>query len=269
MEPKKKQLGFDKLNLTGLLEIPLISRTNRPTFGLEEKSVLMTKPKIKIDVVSDVVCPWCYIGKRRLEKAIAQVTDQVDVELEYHPFELNPDMPLEGRNQKEYLTKKFGSEAKYQQLIAHVTEVAAQEGLQFDYKKQAISPNTRNAHRLIWFAKKHGKQIEMKEALMKAYFEQGIDLTQTETLVSIATELGLDNEATRNFINSTEGLVEVTTSEMQNVQQGISGVPFYIINNQYCISGVQPSEVFANALLEISRENVSVGEVCDKDSQAC
>ncbi len=229
----------------------------------------MTKPKIKIDIVSDVVCPWCYIGKRRLEKAIAQVADHVDVELEYHPFELNPDMPLEGRNQKEYLTKKFGSEAKYQQIVNHVTEVAAQEGLQFDFKKQNISPNTRNAHRLIWFAKKHSKQIEMKEALMKAYFEQGLDLTISENLISIATELGLDNEATRNFINSTEGLIEVTTSEMQNAQRGISGVPFYIINNQYGVSGAQPSEIFVKALLEISEENISAEKVCDVGSTDC
>jgi predicted DsbA family dithiol-disulfide isomerase len=159
----------------------------------------MNKPKIKIDVVSDVVCPWCYIGKRRLEKAIAQVADQVDVELEYHPFELNPDMPAEGRNQKEYLTKKFGSEAKYQQIVNHVTEVAAQEGLHFDFKKQNTSPNTRNAHRLIWFAKKHGKQIEMKEALMKAYFEEGVDLTKSKNLIAISTELGLDMEETKTF----------------------------------------------------------------------
>ena len=191
----------------------------------------MTKPKIKIDVVSDVVCPWCYIGKRRLERAIAQVADQVDVELEYHPFELNPDMPTEGRNQKEYLIKKFCGEAKYQQIVDHVTEVAAQEGLKFDFEKQVISPNTRNAHRLIWFAKKQDKQIEMKEALMKAYFEQGIDLTKMENLISIATQVGLDPEKTKSFLSSTEGMTEVTTSEMQNAQRGISGVPFYIINH--------------------------------------
>jgi predicted DsbA family dithiol-disulfide isomerase len=229
----------------------------------------MTNPKIKIDVVSDVVCPWCYIGKRRLEKAIAQVADQVDVELEYHPFELNPDMPLEGRNQKEYLTRKFGSEVKYQQIVEHVTDVAAQEGLKFDFEKQVISPNTRNAHRLIWFAKKHGKQIEMKEALMKAYFEQGIDLTKMENLTSIATQVGIDPEKIKSFLSSTEGMVEVTTSEMQNAQRGISGVPFYIINNQYGVSGAQPSEVFARALLEISAENTTAGEACGIESKEC
>ncbi len=227
----------------------------------------MPKPKIKIDVVSDVVCPWCYIGKRRLEKAIAAVADRVDITLEYHPFELNPDMPAEGRNQKEYLTQKFGGEERYHQLTHHVTKTAAQEGLQFDYQKQTTSPNTRNAHRLIWVAKKYGKQIEMKEALMKAYFTDGIDLTKTENLVTVAAHVGLDAAETETFLNSSEGVVDVTTEEMQNAQRGISGVPFYIINNQYGLSGAQPSEVFAEALLEISAEKASAGDACDVETE--
>jgi predicted DsbA family dithiol-disulfide isomerase len=218
----------------------------------------MTKPKIKIDVVSDVVCPWCYIGKRRLEKAIAEVSDQIDVALEYHPFELNPDMPTEGHNQKDYLIKKFGSEAKYQQVTNHVTQVAAREGLAFDFSKQATSPNTRNSHRLIWFAKKHDKHIEMKEALMKAYFVDGIDLTKLENLLTIATTVGIEEGETKKFLHSTEGLLEVTTEEMQNTKRGISGVPYYIINKKYGVSGAQSSEVFAKALLEISSENITL-----------
>jgi predicted DsbA family dithiol-disulfide isomerase len=229
----------------------------------------MPKPKIKIDVISDVVCPWCYIGKRRLEKAIAEVADRVEVTLEYHPFELNPDMPTEGRNQKEYLAQKFGGEERYDQLTGHVTKTAAQEGLQFDFQKQNVSPNTRIAHRLIWVAKNYGKQIEMKEALMKAYFTDGIDLTKTENLVAIATHVGLDAAETETFLNSDEGLVEVTTEEIQNVQRGISGVPFYIINNKYGLSGAQPSEVFAEALLEISTEKAAAGEACDVETGEC
>ncbi len=112
----------------------------------------MNKPVIKIDVVSDVVCPWCYIGKRRLEKAIDQLKDKIDFEVEYHPFELNPDMPAEGRNHKEYLMAKFGGESKYNQLTRHVVDVAAAEGLKFDFTSETISPNTRNAHRLIAFS---------------------------------------------------------------------------------------------------------------------
>lgn len=229
----------------------------------------MTKTKIKIDVVSDVVCPWCYIGKRRLEKAIAQVADQIEVEIEYHPFELNPEMPAEGRNQKEYLTKKFGSDAKYQQITSQVTATAAIEGLRFDFNKQHISPNTRNSHRLIAFAKQHGKQLEMKEALMKAYFTDGIDLTKTENLVSIATELGLNEKSVITYLQSDEGLTEVITEENLNIQRGISGVPFYIINNTYGISGAQPSEVFTEALLNISSEVSFAGEACEVESKDC
>jgi predicted DsbA family dithiol-disulfide isomerase len=147
--------------------------------------------------------------------------------------------------------------------------VAAQEGLKFDFEKQVVSPNTRDAHRLIWFAKKHGKQIEMKEALMKAYFEQGIDLTKMENLISIATQMAIDPEKIKSFLSSTEGMVEVTTSEMQNAPRGISGVPFYIINNQYGVSGAQPSEIFTKALLEICTENVSDDQACDVESKEC
>ena len=212
----------------------------------------MTRPTLKIDIVSDVVCPWCYIGKRRLEKAIQQVADQIDITVEYHPFELNPDMPAEGRHQRDYLIKKFGSESKYEQITSHVTATAAQEGLAFDFAKQNVSPNTRQSHRLIYFAKQQGKQLEMKEALMKAYFTDGVDLTKTENLIHVASSVGLDANEVKLFLNSDDGLKEVVAEEKLNVQRGISGVPFFIINNQYGVSGAQPSDVFANAFLEIS-----------------
>jgi Predicted dithiol-disulfide isomerase involved in polyketide biosynthesis len=114
----------------------------------------MSKPKIKIEVVSDVVCPWCYIGKRRLEKAMDQLKDQMDFDVEFLPFELNPDMPKEGKDQKDYLVKKFGSEEKYQQITNHVVNVASQEGLKFDFQKQHVSPNTRDAHRIMRLQKR-------------------------------------------------------------------------------------------------------------------
>src|SRR5687768_3200057 len=108
----------------------------------------MSKEKIRIGVVSDVVCPWCYIGKRRLEKAIQNLSDRFDFEVEYFPFELNPQIPASGLDQKDYLIKKFGGEDRYRQLTDHVSKVAAVDGLRFDYNAQKISPNTRNAHRL-------------------------------------------------------------------------------------------------------------------------
>lgn len=228
----------------------------------------MTKPAIKIDIVSDVVCPWCFIGKRRIEKAMSVLQDQFDFDLNYLPFELNPQTPKEGFNQKDYLIKKFGGEEKYNQVTNHVVKVASDEGLQFDFNKQKVSPNTKDAHRIIWFAGKEGKQHEVKEALMKAYFEEGVDLTRKENLVAVASSTGLDSTRLVLLLDSEEGLNEVNELEQINYQRGVNGVPFYIINNQYGISGAQPSEVFIQALQQIGKE-VSEAEVCDTDSKNC
>jgi len=228
----------------------------------------MSKPVIKIDVVSDVVCPWCYIGKRRLEKAIDQLKNDFEFEVDYHPFELNPTIPAEGLNQKEYLTEKFGSAERYKQITSHTEKTAAQEGLKFDFSKQEISPNTLNSHRLIQFAKRKGKQAELKEALMSAYFEKGIDLSKTQNLVNIAVEHGLDANETETFLKSDELAIEVKQEEQLNQQRGISGVPFYIINNKYGVSGAQPTDVFVKALTEIGNEPI-VGEVCGVDGKEC
>ncbi len=228
----------------------------------------MNKPQIKIEVVSDVICPWCYIGKRRLEKALDQLKDQFDFDVEYSPFELNPDMPVEGRNQKEYLTQKFGSDSKYTQVIGHVTKVAAEEGLNFDFTNQHVSPNTRSAHQIIWFSKTKGKQLEMKEALMRAYFEKGIDLSKKENLTRVAVQVGLDEKEVVALLESEEGLAEVTFAEQMNYQRRVTGVPFYIINNKYGISGAQPAEAFIEALTNIGNE-VTSGEVCDVDKADC
>ena len=212
----------------------------------------MSKPKIKIDVVSDVVCPWCYVGKRRLEKAIDQLAGQIEVELEFHPFELNPDMPKEGKNQKEHLINKFGGEAQYKKITDNVTNVAAEEGLSFNFDKQKVSPNTRDAHRVIRYAKLEGKQAAVKEAFLKAYFEEGIDLSKKENVLTIAVKAGLNAIKVSSLLDSDEGLVEIELEQKMNRQRGISGVPYFIINNKYGISGAQPSEVFQKALLEIA-----------------
>ncbi len=213
------------------------------------------KPIIKIEVVSDVVCPWCYIGKRRLEKAMKTMEDSFDFEVEYHPFELNPDKPKEGRNQREYLIAKFGSEAQYEKIIGNTTKVAADEGLAFDFSKQHVSPNTRDAHRIIWLAKKENKQNEAKEAFMKAYFEDGVDLSKTENLLNVASQVGLDRAKVEKVLNSEEGLAEVITAEKLSVQRGVSGVPFYILDGKYGISGAQSSDTFIQAFKEIGMKN--------------
>lgn len=224
--------------------------------------------KIKIDIVSDVVCPWCYIGKRRIEKAIGQLQGQFEFEVNYLPFELNPGTPPEGFDQKEYLTRKFGSEEKYNQITSHVASVAAGEGLKFDFSKQKISPNTRNAHRIIWLAKQVGKQLVVKEAYMKAYFEDGVDLSKPENLIAIAVKAGLSEASVTALLNSDDGLQEVIATEQLNQKRGVSGVPFYIINDKYGISGAQPTDSFIQALTQIGSE-VEAANACDVETKKC
>jgi len=228
----------------------------------------MTKPVIKIDVVSDVVCPWCYIGKRRLEKAIDQLGGAYDFDITYHPFELNPDMPASGKNQKKYLSDKFGGEDRYDQITNQTTRVAAQEGLAFDFNKQAVSPNTRKAHSIVQFAKTEGKQLETVEALFKAYFSDGIDLSNDENLVTVAVAAGLDEAKVRTLLQHESALVQIALEEQEMYKLGISGVPFYIINNKYGVSGAQAPETFVNAFQQIGKE-VASGEACDVDAKNC
>ena len=129
--------------------------------------------------------------------------------------------------------------------------MAADEGLAFDFSKQHVSPNTRDAHRIIWLAKKENKQTEAKEAFMKAYFEDGVDLSKTENLLNVATQVGLDRAKVEKVLHSEEGLAEVITAEKLSVQRGVSGVPFYIIDGKYGISGAQSSDTFIQAFKEI------------------
>lgn len=230
----------------------------------------MTKPTIKVDIVSDVVCPWCYIGKRRIEKAMDALKDKYDFELEYHPFELNTQLPKEGTDQKAYLAAKFGGEERYRELTGNVKSAAAQEGLAFDFDKQKVMPNTREAHRIIMFAKAEGVQPAVKEAFMKAYFEDGVDLSKKENLIAIAVQAGLAKDKVEALLATDTGLAEVETAERELQKLGISGVPFYIINNKYGVSGAQPSESFIQAFENITAEQLKLsGEACDVDSKEC
>ncbi|QHT67096.1 DsbA family oxidoreductase [Rhodocytophaga rosea] len=231
----------------------------------------MNKPTIRIDIVSDIVCPWCYIGKRRLERALDKLSDKFDFVLEYHPFELNPAMPIEGVKQQEYLIKKFGSTERYHQLTRQVTQVAAQEDISFHYDKQQVSPNTRNAHRLVQLANQEGKQVEMVEALFKAYFTDGIDLSKRENMLAVAVQVGLDREKTSKLLASEEGLLQIALAEQELQKLGITGVPFYIVNNTYGISGAQPLDAFVQVFEQIGSE-VAVsaeGDACDIDGNNC
>jgi predicted DsbA family dithiol-disulfide isomerase len=229
----------------------------------------MAKPLIKIGVVSDVVCPWCYIGKRRLEKAVEELKDQIDFEIAYYPFELNPDIPPTGIDQKKYLTDKFGGKSAYEKLTGNVTRVAAAEGLTFDYNKQKVSPNTRNAHRLLLLAREDNKQLALAEALFKAYFTDGIDLSKNENLLHIAVGVGMAEGKVKTFLESDTGLTEVAAAENELHAMGISGVPFFIVNDKYGISGAQPTETLVNAFQNIGKQSMPEGETCDVEQKNC
>lgn len=219
----------------------------------------MLKPVIKIGVVSDVVCPWCYIGKRRLEKAIGMLSGEMEFEIAYYPFELNPDIPAKGLKQKEYLTGKFGGEEAYRKITQQTTAAAKQEGLIFNFDKQAVLPNTRNAHRLILYAREEGKQLQLAELLFRAYFTDGTDLSDMENLADISAEAGLNREKVEQFLESDSGMTEVMIAETELQRMGIRSVPFYIINDRYGISGAQPSEAFIQAFKNATAEFTEAG----------
>ena len=208
-------------------------------------------PPVVVDVVSDVVCPWCFIGKRRLEKALA-LKPEIPVEVRFHPYFLNPWVPRDGMDRDEYLTTKFGSPDRYKGIAGRVQAAAAEEGLVYDSSKMKRQPNTTDAHRLIFWASSIGKAAEMKQRLMDLYFTEGGDLTDREVLVKAASDIGLEAEKVREALASDADLAAVEAAANQAKEAGIDGVPFFIIGNLAAISGAQSPEVIANAIEQVA-----------------
>jgi len=208
-----------------------------------------SRPAITIDVVSDVVCPWCYIGKTRLEKALATLGD-VDVTVNWMPYFLNPWIPAEGITRQQYLTTKFGSVEAYDNMVGRVVAAAASEGLDYQYKKVSRQPNTIDCHRLILWAGAD-RAPAMKQAIMDAYFRDGRDLTDRETLVAIAAENGMDAQQVRTRLASEEDVALIEQRARRAADAGVTGVPTYIFNDRYAVSGAQPAETLAGAVRQI------------------
>ncbi|HXS38258.1 MAG TPA: DsbA family oxidoreductase [Flavipsychrobacter sp.] len=230
----------------------------------------MEKNKIKVAVVADVVCPWCYLGEARLQQAISEVKDQYDVEVELMPFELNPDTPEKGENHKEYLAKKFGSSSRVDSAHAQMTSLGKIEGVEYNFDKVKVTSNTFKAHRLIWLAKQYDVQEQVANDLYKSYFTDGKDVNDTEVLKSIAVANGIRQEKIAPFFESNEGAAEVRQMEEDAHSAGITGVPAFIINNKYLVSGAQPVEVFKEVFEKVAPsapvEIKADGNVCDDDS---
>jgi predicted DsbA family dithiol-disulfide isomerase len=208
---------------------------------------------LKIDIVSDVVCPWCYIGKRRIENALALVPD-VPVEVHWRPFFLNAWVPREGISRDEYLTTKFGSPEAYKGIAGRVVAAAEEEGLSYRPDLVKRQPNTIDCHRLIHWAEAQGKAAEMKQRLMELYFRDGGDLTDMDVLVQAAADVGLDPAETRRRLATDEDIALLSGQAQEASDKGISGVPTFVFAQKYAVSGAQPAEQLARAIRQVSAE---------------
>ena len=209
---------------------------------------------LTIDIVSDVVCPWCYIGKRHVESAVAQwklANPDGEVNVRWHPFQLNPDLPLEGTDRKGYLEAKFGGPQRAKEIYARVAAAGRNAGLDLNFDGIKKQPNTLTAHALIAYAQRtdEGRHADaIVERLFKAYFVDGEFIGDVDTLVAIAGECGLDAAATRAVLSDRATLDQIANQDASVRQQGVTGVPFLVFNNKVSLSGAQPPEVMLEAM---------------------
>jgi len=209
---------------------------------------------IAIDVVSDVVCPWCYIGKRKLEAALGELAVEdpaAEPAVRWHPFQLNPDLPPQGIPRSDYLRAKFGGESRAADIYARVKAAGAEVGIAFDFDRIKVQPNTLPAHRLIAWAQEHadaGLTSGLVERLFQAYFVQGRAIGEPEVLAQIASEAGLGLGAARAMLGSSEGLAAVSAEDREARSVGINGVPFFIFNGSTAVSGAHDPKALLEAI---------------------
>jgi predicted DsbA family dithiol-disulfide isomerase len=212
----------------------------------------MAEP-IAVTAYSDVICPWCYVGKRRFEAALGTPGLPTDVRFTWLPFELNPDMPAQGITRAEYRTRKFGAE-RAAELDRNMKETGRQVGIDFAFDRMQRTPSTKLAHRLIWEAGRQGKQDEVVNRLFGAYFEEALDIGNAEVLMKLAAEAGLEAAAVARALSDQESLDAVVELENQGRAKGIQGVPFFILLGKYGVSGAQSPEFWREALPKIAAE---------------
>jgi len=204
-----------------------------------------------IDIISDVVCPWCFIGKRRLEQALVLWRDRhpgEEPEVRWHPFELNPHMPAGGMDRRRYLEEKFGGPERAREIYARVEAAGREVDIPFDFDRIVVQPNTVNAHRLVAWAGAQGRQTAMVDALFDGYFLEGRDLTSKDELVELAGGAGFDRELAADLLESDELLDHVRKEEDTAHRIGVQGVPFFIFNQRVALSGAQPPELLVDAM---------------------
>ncbi|HYB08855.1 MAG TPA: DsbA family oxidoreductase [Alphaproteobacteria bacterium] len=211
-----------------------------------------------IDIVSDTICPWCFVGKRRLERALT-LAPQSDLQITWHPFQLNPDMPAEGMDRREYLRLKFG-DSRGSGAYDAIREAGAGEGIEFNFDGIVRTPNTVDSHRVIRFALDYGLQDAVVESLFNAYFVDGHDISDRRELLDAGARAGLERGQLADYLEGDEGSADVANADQMARRMGIQGVPCFILDRKYVISGAQSPDLFVQAFGLIGRDAASVDE---------
>jgi predicted DsbA family dithiol-disulfide isomerase len=211
----------------------------------------MTRAPIRLDIFSDPVCPWCYVGKANLDRALADHPDH-PFAIQWHPFQLNPEMPSDGVAKRAYLEQKFGGKASVDAVHERLREIARGAGLEMDPDKPQRMPNTLNAHRLIHWAGIEGVQSAVVTALMRAYWVEGRDIGDMDTLADIASENGMDRAATLRLLQSEADADDIQARDQDARQKGVNAVPTFLIAQQYVVSGAQPTETWDKVIAELT-----------------
>lgn len=206
---------------------------------------------IRLDIFSDPVCPWCFLGKANLDRALEAHADH-PFEIEWHPFQLNPGTPATGVDKRAYLMQRFGSEQQLNQIHQRFRDIAAKAGVTMDPDTPKRIPNTLNAHRLIHWAGLEGRQTPMVSALFRAYWVEGRDIGNLEVLADLAAEAGMDRAVVARLLSTDADLAEIQARESHARERGINAVPTFLIANQYVLSGAQPPEVWGQVIEELA-----------------
>lgn len=232
----------------------------------------MNRQKIKIDIVSDINCPWCYLGDARLKKAMEESGEKYEFDIRFKPFELSPNAAPEGQDKQEYFIQNYGKDAlqRMDASTSHLAELGRTEGVTFNFDKSSVVHNTFNGHRLIWLAEKHGVQEQVADALFEANFTHGRNMNDIAVLTEIGTANGIPAERLESFFSSEEGKKEVREEEQWAQAAGVRGVPAFIFNDKYMVSGAQPASAlkeFFGRVAPAFEEIKTQGDSCSIDGQ--
>jgi predicted DsbA family dithiol-disulfide isomerase len=220
--------------------------------------------KLKIEIYSDLICPWCYIGKRRMQAGLKLFGSDFATEIIWRPFQLNPEMPSEGMDRKTYRSRKFGSWERSQAMDDNVASIGRSIGIGFHYDRVLVTPNTMAGHRMLWWAKQRKRQHHLAEALFHAYFTEGRDIGRHDVLAEVASEVGLPKDEAHAFLDGDGGRKEVALEEMAGRSLGLDGVPFFVVNGRPAFSGAQNPQTFVEAF-----RYVLGGNMRQSDADSC